>query len=121
MITSSASTTPSAPPPPPRSQKFAGLPPAVTTTSTVDIASPRAVPEDPDTAIELDVDDALLAGERLERVGCGRVPELGDVGMAVERAVVDRELESSAFTTPSGVTMSGLISASIASHSTKQR
>src|SRR5439155_25231230 len=34
VITSSASTTPCASPPPPRSQKFAGLPPATTTTST---------------------------------------------------------------------------------------
>ncbi len=69
VITSSASTTPSALPPPPRSQKFAGLPPATTTTSTVDIARPGAVAEDPDGAVELHVDDALLPRERLERIG----------------------------------------------------
>ena len=47
VITSSASTTPSALPPPPRSQKFAGLPPATTTTSTVDIESPAPLPRIP--------------------------------------------------------------------------
>ena len=47
VITSSASTTPSALPPPPRSQKFAGLPPATTTTSTVDIESPAPLPRMP--------------------------------------------------------------------------
>ena len=52
----------------------------------------RAVAEDPDVAVELHVDDALLARERLERVGCARVAELGDVRVAVERAVVDGEL-----------------------------
>ena len=33
-----------------------------------------------------------FAGERLERVGGARVPELGEVGVAKERRVVDREL-----------------------------
>ena len=53
---------------------------------------PGAVAEDADRAVELDVGDALLARERLERVGGARVAELRDVGMTVERAVVDREL-----------------------------
>src|SRR2546427_5686453 len=47
VITSSASTTPCASPPPPRSQKFAGLPPATTTTSTVDIERPAPFPRIP--------------------------------------------------------------------------
>ena len=92
VITSSASTTPWASPPPPRSQKFAGRPPATTTTSTVDIDSPAPLPRIPDLAVELDVGDALLAGERLERVGRLDVAHLGDVGVAEERVVVDREL-----------------------------
>ena len=92
VITSSASTTPCALPPPPRSQKFAGFPPAVTTTSTVDIDKPGAVAEDPDGAVELHVGDALLARQRLERIGCARVAQLGDVRMARERAVIDGEL-----------------------------
>ena len=68
VITSSASTTPCASPPPPRSQKFAGRPPAKVTTSTVDIVSPAPLPSTPDLAVELDVGDALLAREPLERV-----------------------------------------------------
>ena len=92
MITSSASTTPCASPPPPRSQKFAGRPPATTTTSTVDIESPAPLPEDSDVAVELDVGHALLAREPLLRVGRLDVAHLRDVGMAEERAVVDREL-----------------------------
>ena len=46
----------------------------------------------PTDAVELHVGDALLARERLERVGRLDVAHLGDVGMAEERAVVDREL-----------------------------
>ena len=53
---------------------------------------PGAVAEHADLAVELDVRDVLLAGERLERVGGVEVAHLGDVGMAVERVVVDREL-----------------------------
>ena len=92
VITESASTTPCASPPPPRSQKLAGRPPANVTTSTVDIVSPAPFPHTPDLAVELDVGDVLRAGERLERVGGVLVAHLGDLGMAVERVVVDREL-----------------------------
>ena len=53
---------------------------------------PGAVAEDPDRAVELHVRDALLARERLERVGGGDVAHLGDVRVAEERAVVDRDL-----------------------------
>ena len=53
---------------------------------------PGAVPEHPDLAVELDVGDTLLARERLERIGRGRVAHRGDLRMAVERVVVDREL-----------------------------
>ena len=41
-----------------------------------------AVAEDPDRAVELHVDDAALAGERLERVGRLRVAQLGEVRRA---------------------------------------
>ncbi len=92
VITSSASTTPWASPPPPRSQKFAGRPPAKVTTSTVDIDSPAPLPQHADLAVQLHVGDVLLARERLERVGRLQVAHLGDVGMPVERVVVDREL-----------------------------
>ena len=92
MITESASTTPWASPPPPRSQKFAGRPPAKVTTSTVDIDEPRAVAEDADLAVELHVGDVLLARERLERISGRGVAHLGDVGVPVERVVVDGEL-----------------------------
>ena len=51
-----------------------------------------AVAEDPDLAVELHVGDALLAREPLLRIGRLEVAHLGDVGMAEERVVVDREL-----------------------------
>ena len=92
VITESASTTPCASPPPPRSQKFAGRPPAKVTTSTVDIVSPAPLPEHADLAVELHVRHVLLARERLERVGGLDVPHLRDLGMPVERVVVDGEL-----------------------------
>ena len=53
---------------------------------------PGAVAEDPDVAVELHVGDALLARERLERVGRGGVAHRGDVRMPEERVVVDGEL-----------------------------
>ena len=53
---------------------------------------PGAVAEDADLAVELDVGDVLRARERLERVGGILVAHLGDVRVAVERVVVDREL-----------------------------
>ena len=53
---------------------------------------PGAVAEDADLAVELDVGDVLLARERLERVGRVRVAHLRDVGVPVERVVVDGEL-----------------------------
>ena len=51
-----------------------------------------AVAEDSDLAVELHVRDTLLAGQRLERVGCGDVAHLGDRGLPEQRIVVDREL-----------------------------
>ena len=53
---------------------------------------PGAVAEDPDLAVELDVGDALLArGALLRRVRL-EVAHLCDVGVLVERVVVDGEL-----------------------------
>ena len=92
VITDSASTTPCASPPPPRSQKLAGRPPANVTTSTVDIVSPAPFPSTPTSPSSLHVGDVLLARERLERVGRLAVAHLGDVRVAEERVVVDREL-----------------------------
>ena len=92
VITSSASTTPCASPPPPRSQKFAGVPPTSAITSSVDIDEPGAVAEDADLAVELHVGDALLARERLERVGRRDVAHRLDLRVLVEGVVVDREL-----------------------------
>ena len=53
---------------------------------------PGAVTAHAHLAVELDVGDVLRAGERLERVGGVLVAHLGDLGMAVERVVVDGEL-----------------------------
>ena len=53
---------------------------------------PGAVAEDPDRPVELHVDDAALAGERLERVGRPRVSQLGEIRVAPERRVVDGHL-----------------------------
>ena len=53
---------------------------------------PGAVADNADGAVELHVGDALLARECLERIGCGRVAEVRDVGVAIERTVVDGEL-----------------------------
>ena len=92
VITSSASTTPWASPPPPRSQKFAGPPAGDDDHVHGRHRQTGAVAEDPDVTVELDVGDALLACEPLVRVGRLDVAHLGDVGVAVERAVVDREL-----------------------------
>jgi hypothetical protein len=58
--------------------------------------------------------DVLLAGGALLRIRLG-VPHLGHVGVLVERVVVDREPSRGASPSPSGVTISGLISQSIAS------
>ena len=92
VITSSASTTPCALPPPPRSQKFAGPPADVGDDVHGRHREPGAVAEDADVAVELHVGDALLAREGLERVGRGGVAHRGDVGVLVERVVVDGEL-----------------------------
>ena len=51
-----------------------------------------SVPEHPDVTVELHVGDALLAGERLQRIRGGDVAHLGEVRMPEERVVVDREL-----------------------------
>ena len=50
------------------------------------------MPQHADLAVELDVGDVLRSGERLERVGGILVAHLGDIRVAVERVVVDREL-----------------------------
>src|SRR5256886_9846817 len=55
-------------------------------------SEPRAVGEDADVPVELHVGDALLARERLDRVGGGRIAPFCDVRMAEEAAVVDGEL-----------------------------
>ena len=53
---------------------------------------PRAVPEHADLAVELHVRDALLARQRLQRVGGADVAHLGEVRVPEERVVVDGEL-----------------------------
>src|SRR4029453_17895805 len=51
-----------------------------------------AVADDADLAVELDVVEVLLLGPGLQRIRGGRVLELGVVGMAEARVVVERDL-----------------------------
>ena len=92
VITSSAETISSALAPPPTSQKFAGLPPAWATTSSVDMTSPAPLPEDADVAVELHVREPPLPREPLLRRNGVQVPHFREVGMAEERVVVERHL-----------------------------
>src|SRR5919204_5121839 len=121
LITSSASTTPCASPPPPRSQKFAGLPPTSAITSSVDITSPAPLPRIPTSPSSLTY---VTPFSRAARSSGGyasrsRISAMsGCLSSALSSTV---NFESSARTSPSGVTISGLISQSMASDSTKQR
>ena len=97
LMISSASVTPWASPPPPRSQKFAA--PAARERDHVQRRhdEPGAVAENADLAVELHVGDVLLARRALlGRIGL-EVAHLRDVGMLVERVVVDRELRVEGF------------------------
>ena len=91
-ITSTALVIASAFEPPPASRKFAGAPPAWATTSSVRHHEPGAVAEDADVAVELDVGQAALLGHLLLRVLAAGVAQLGVVGVAEERVVVERDL-----------------------------
>src|SRR6266576_1226429 len=119
VITSRASTTPCASPPPPRSQKFAGLPPATTTTSTVDIESPAPLPRIPTLPSSLTYVTPFSRASR----SCGSAASTSRISAMSawrKRALSSTvNLESSARTSPFGVTISGLISVSIASDLTK--
>ena len=84
-------------------------------------AETGAVREDADVPVELHVRHALLARERLDRVGGGRVAPLRDVRMPGSALSSTVNFESRALTSPSGVTISGLISQSMASNSTNAR
>ena len=92
VITSSASTTPSARAAAAEVAEVRGLAADVRDDVHRRHGETRAVAADADGAVELHVRDALLARERLERVGSRGVAHLGDVGMAEERVVVDGEL-----------------------------
>ena len=120
-ITSSASVTVSALLAPPRSQKFAGAPPATTIRSTVAIASPAPLPTiatepssltyvTPFSRASASSGSAALVSRSAATSGWRKSAESSIVTFA-----------SSALTSPSGVTISGLISQSIASSVTKQR
>ncbi len=80
--------------PPPTSRKFAALPPAWATTSSVDITSPTPLPRMIcDLAVQLDVGDA--AGWRAIcscRMAALTSRIAADVRVLVERVVVDRHL-----------------------------
>ena len=75
--------------PPPTSRKLAGSPPWYLMRSIVLIASPGAVDEAGDVAVELNVAQPALAGSKLVGVFLLRVEQGGDVGVA-EHGVVRR-------------------------------
>src|SRR2546423_961892 len=119
MITLSASTTPCASPPPPRSQKFAGRPPASATTSSVDMTRPAPLPTVPTSPSSFTY---VTPFSRAARSSGGTASRScisamsGCLSSALSSTVT---LASSARTSPSGVTMSGLTSQSIASEPVK--
>ena len=78
--------------PPPTSRKFAGSPPASLMMSIVAIASPAPLTMQPIGAIELDVVERELRRLDLERLLFADVAQLLDVGVAVERVVVEVHL-----------------------------
>ena len=80
VITSSASTTPSRAAAAAEVAEVRGPPAGDDDDVDRRHREPGAVAEDADLAVELDVGDALLARERLERVGRARVAHLRDVG-----------------------------------------
>ena len=91
-MTSTALVIASAFEPPPASRKLAGR--AAGLGDDVERAhdEPGAVAEDADVAVELDVGQAALLGHLLLRVLAGGVAQLGVVGVAEERVVVERDL-----------------------------
>ena len=121
VITSSASTTPSAEPPPPRSQKFAGLPPTCATTSTVDIESPAPLPQMPTSPSSFTYVTPFSRANA--SIGSAALVSRHSAMSGWRKSALSSTVnfESSAFTSPSGVTISGLISQSIASNSTNAR
>ena len=92
VMTSSASTIASAFEPPPASRKLAGLAAGVGDDVERRHAEPGAVAEDADVAVELHVGEAPLLGHPLLRVVVGGVLEAGELLVAEERGVVDRDL-----------------------------
>ena len=92
VMTSRALTISSAWAPPPTSRKLAGRPPAAATTSSVLMTSPAPFPSTPMSAVQLDVGDPALQGHLLLGVLSGDVAHVGEVGVAEEGVVVDRQL-----------------------------
>src|SRR5215211_159036 len=117
-ITSSASTTPSASPPPPRSQKFAGVPPATVTTSTVDIARPAPFPRIPTLPSSFTYVTPFSRAYASSGSAAATSRICATSGWRKRALSSTVNFESSAFTSPAGVTISGLISQSIASVAT---
>ncbi len=78
--------------PPPASRKLAGEPAGLGDDVQRRHDEARAVAEDADVAVELDVLDALLLGPALERVFVLAVGERLVLGVAVERVAVERDL-----------------------------
>ena len=114
-ISSTACLTFSASEPPPASRKLAGCPPAWATTSSVDITSPAPLPRIPICRRALRTGRAALwRGARSDlRSRCRRDPGSQGGGRARCRRV--RPSRRAPWTSRSGVTISGLISASVAS------
>ena len=92
LITSSAFAITSASAPPPMSRKLAGAPP--TWFDDVERAHRQAgaVGDDPDRAVEADVLEPFLLGEPLPLVELAQVLELGPLGVAERRVVVEGHL-----------------------------
>ena len=118
-ITSTACVIASAFEPPPASRKFAGEPPAWSTTSSVDITSPAPLPRMPT------LPSSLTNVRPRSRAICSCASSAATLRSAALSGWRKSELSSSvtfassAATLRSGVTISGLTSTSIASSLTK--
>ena len=91
-MTSTAAAIVSAFAPPPASRKFAGEPPACVDDVERAHDEARAVAEDADVAVELDVRQAALGGHRLLLVDRADVRQRRVLGVAEQRVVVERDL-----------------------------
>ena len=115
LMISSASTTPCASPPPPRSQKFAGFPPASAITSSVDMTRPAPLPRIPTSPSSFTYVTSFSRAARSSG-GYASRSRISAMSACLKSALSSTvNFESSALTSPSGVTISGLISQSIES------